>query len=35
MKDILERFPTIDAAYANSCLASALTWANSLARESN
>ena len=35
MKAILERFPTIDAAYANSCLASALTWANSLARESN
>ena len=35
MQSILERFPAIDAAYANSSLARALNWANSLARENN
>ena len=35
IQGILERFPTIDSAYANNCLARALTWANSLVRESN
>ena len=30
---ILNRFPAIDAHYANSCLSRALTWANNLARE--
>ena len=31
---VLQRLPDIDASYANSCLARALTWANNLARES-
>lgn len=31
---VLLRLPDIDAAYANTCLTRALTWANSLARES-
>jgi len=31
--EMLERLPEIDASYANSCLTRALTWANSLARE--
>ena len=31
---LLSRFPAIDARYANTCLAKALTWANNLARES-
>ena len=35
MQSILERFPAIDAAYANNSLARALNWANSLARENN
>ena len=33
MQAILEQFPCIDTGYANRCLARALTWANSLARE--
>ncbi|MFB0935480.1 MAG: EAL domain-containing protein [Propionivibrio sp.] len=32
--EVLLRLPDIDANYANSCLTRALTWANSLARES-
>lgn len=33
--ECLRRLPVIDAGYANSCLAKALTWANNLAREAS
>lgn len=32
---VLQRLPDLDAAYANSCLTRALTWANNLAREAS
>jgi c-di-GMP-related signal transduction protein len=34
VEQLLRRFPDIDLHYANSCLARALTWANSLGQES-